>query len=432
MGDALESARLAVGEISSSDAAELCASLVAIPSPTGGELALAETIVERLRGAGVTAVVQQGGNSGANVLCSVPGHGTGSPLIVVAGLDTGFTGQPVDDEPWLGEDIRSDHRPLPMVSDGTVIGLGAENPKGLATAGLIAVMAIARSGIPLDVDLMVAFVGGDMPYFDEGEPDHPGFGSGLESLLDTIPEPGHALVLKPGDHVVWTEVGQTWLRVRLFGLVGYTGARHKGTYVNPILLAAPFIERLDRWLTDVYTESRATDRLAPQGAITTVRAGAPIRTVFSPNHVDLFVDLRTLPDDDDGARRDFEQAVSTIAGELDIEASTTVVTSAPGSETDPAAPVVRRTVSSWEWVSGQDHMAAAAGSSASNAWRLRRRGIPTARVGLGRSRRTADYPGLSMGVVDDDAIAKLARIVIEVALRTCAVPDKPDEYDSGG
>src|SRR3712207_8609591 len=63
-------------------------------------------------------------------------------------------------------------------------------------------------------------------------------GAGIRQVIAEEPKPDAAIVLKPGWSVLHEEVGLAWFRITVRGSVNYTGIRHKGPYLNPILAAA--------------------------------------------------------------------------------------------------------------------------------------------------------------------------------------------------
>ena len=122
--------------------AELFCELVAVPSPSGRERALAELIREWLATAGVGAELddagERNGSDAGNLIATVPGAPGAPRLLFVAHVDTVESGTPAV-RPIRGEDgvIRS---------AGETI-LGADNKSAVA-----AVMALCRRAARLPVD----------------------------------------------------------------------------------------------------------------------------------------------------------------------------------------------------------------------------------------------------------------------------------------
>ncbi|MBV9119086.1 MAG: hypothetical protein JOZ39_00130 [Chloroflexi bacterium] len=134
---------------------ELLVASVDIPSPTGHERPLAEFLADHLARHGLDAKCQVIDGQQANTVGRIRGDGSGLDLLLYAPLDAGFSGDPAEDIPWLGDDIRADFKPSSLVQDGLVIGAGAENPKGYAACVIAAAEAVATAGVPLKGDLIV-------------------------------------------------------------------------------------------------------------------------------------------------------------------------------------------------------------------------------------------------------------------------------------
>ena len=155
----VKAARASVDE---EELALLCQAATDIPSPTGCERELAEYFRDVMTSAGTDSRVQSIDERQANLVTRVGTGRTGAQLLLLAPLDTAFApGR--EDAPWLGERPRHDFT-LPAQRYGDkVVGLGAENPKAFASCALAAALAVHRSGVPLDGQLVVALVGGSMP-----------------------------------------------------------------------------------------------------------------------------------------------------------------------------------------------------------------------------------------------------------------------------
>ena len=140
--------------------AQLDAELVSIPSPTGQERAIAEFLVQYMRSAGLDSFYQPIDDQQGNAVGRLRGDGTGPTLLLYAPTDTAFTGREEEDLPWLGQAIRPDLRPVGIIENGYVIGLGAENPKAYVTCVVAAAQAISAARIPLQGTLLVGLGAG--------------------------------------------------------------------------------------------------------------------------------------------------------------------------------------------------------------------------------------------------------------------------------
>ena len=403
--------------------ADLVFEMTAVPSPTGEELALAQTVVRHLTAAGVEAEVQALDGAQANAVGRLRGTGDGPSLLIYAPLDTAFSGGRDEDRPWLGGEPRADFAVPPRREGSRIVGLGAENPKGFAAAGIAALEAVAASGAALRGDVVLLLASGSMPIARRPGIDRPvvGHGSGVTAYLDRAPRPDFAIVLKPGYAAAHEEVGLAWYRLTVRGAVNYTGIRHKGPYRNPILAASRLVGGLESWFAEY--SARHTDGLvAPQGSINAIRAGGPDRAAFIPATCEIDFDVRlgprTSPEDLDAEVRAAVDALR--AGEPDFTVDLERIVVLPGTSTPPESWIVRSIVRAWEAHEGRDHAPLARSSGASDAAIIRSRGIETARIGLPPPPEPNPYPGFSMGVVDVASVRGLAELLTDVIVDTAS------------
>lgn len=397
---------------------DLLLEMVAIPSPTGEEASLAAFLVAHLAEAGLDARAQPVVARQVNVLATLAGTGDGPRLLVYSGIDTPFGG--ARDEPWLGPEARADWSLPPRAESGKVIGLGADNPKGFAAAVVVAVEAIARAGIPLRGDVIVALASGSMPVRREVDGQLViGLGSGISRILDEIERPDFAILVKPGYAVAHEEVGFAWFRVVIHGALNYTGIRHKGPYRNPVLAAAEVIRGLEAWFAD-YTAANTGGFVAPQGSVNAVCAGSPDRLAFSPATTEIDLDLRIGPDTTaEAAEAALRAALDDIARSVpDFEIGLERVAALPGTRTDPESWVVRSLVRAWEAREGRAHAPLKNGSGASDASVMRGRGIDAARIGPPPPATPSPFAGFSMGVADVASLHALSELLVEAILDT--------------
>jgi acetylornithine deacetylase/succinyl-diaminopimelate desuccinylase-like protein len=410
--------KAARAEVDEEELALLCQAATDIPSPTGCERELAEYFRDVMASAGVDSRVQAIDERQANLVTRVGTGRTGAQLLLLAPLDTAFAPGP-EDAPWVGERPRADFA-LPAERFGDkIVGLGAENPKAFASCALAAALAVHRSGVPLDGQLVVALVGGSMPVLagELSSRRNSGMHVGTQFLLDHGQCSDLAIVLKPGYSVVHEEVGFAIFRVVVRGSAGYTGSRHKGHYANAIVAAARMIGRLESWFAE-YTARNSSGQVAPQGAVTAIRAGDGTKPAFNPAtcefHVDLRVNPRTTVTD---VSDQFEAIVSELrAAEPAVEIEVELVAGQAGSATPPDSPVVTRLIQAWEDIEGRPHVPGKPGSGLSDGGVLRRHGIPTARIGLPMPAEPGPFEGFSMGVADLPAMRRLVDLLVGVVV----------------
>jgi succinyl-diaminopimelate desuccinylase len=338
--------------------------------------------------------------------------------MLLAPLDTAFAPGP-QDAAWIGDAPRADFA-LPSERFGDrIVGLGAENPTGFATCALATALAVHRSGIPMDGQLVVGLVGGSMPVLhnDISSRANIGLHVGTQFLLDRHPHPDAAIVLKPGYSVVHEEVGFAIFRVVVRGSVGYTGSRHKGHYSNAIVAAAVAVTTLEAWFAE-YTARNSAGQVAPQGAVTAIRGGSGDKPAFNPATCEFWVDLRVSPRTTVAEVTDqFDEVIGRLRRDLpDVDIEVELVAGQSGTATPPASWVVRRLVHAWEALEGRQHADGRPGSGMSDGGVLRRNGIPTARIGLPLSAQPGPFAGFSMGVADLASMRRLVDLLIGVVV----------------
>jgi acetylornithine deacetylase/succinyl-diaminopimelate desuccinylase-like protein len=409
---------------------ELVVGMVDIPSPTGEEGPLARWLTDVLAAAGLQATYQEIDQHQANAVGRLPGSGGGEDLLLYAPIDTFTVGDPAEDVPWIGPELRADMRTVAQVHGNHVVGLGASNPKGHGAAVIAAAEAIAAAGIPLRGDLLVGLGAGGMPTNGRITPSlsrrNAGQGVGASFMLEQGIWADHAIIAKPGWSVSWEEVGLCWFEVRVRGSFSYVGSRHRMPYRNPIAHAATVISELEAWFPR-YAERHTDGLVAPQGIVASVEGGWPRLAAATSALCRFTVDLRTSPRSNPAdVRREFGEAMAEILArhpELDVDWS--MVLSIPGTHTPEDAWIVRAATEAWEEVTGRPHEPIVANSGATDANILRNRGLSTARIGMDRIGPDAplplDFPA-GMNVVDIREAIRLARHLVHTSVNVCTRP----------
>jgi acetylornithine deacetylase/succinyl-diaminopimelate desuccinylase-like protein len=401
---------------------ELVIGLVDVPSPTGDEAPLAQHIADTLAAAGLAAGTQPLDDRQANAWGRLAGDGSGADLMLYAPIDTLTVGDEREDLPWVGPTLRADMRPAARVDGDLVTGLGASNPKGHAACVLMAAEAVARAGVPLRGDLLVALGAGGMPTNARpgGSRRTTGQGAGCSFLLEQGYWADFAVIAKPGWTASCEEVGLAWFEVTVHGTHTYVGSRHRLPYRNPVAAAGAVIQRLERWFVE-YAARHTTGTVAPQGIVAAVEGGWMRMAAVTPAACRFRVDLRLAPDTPPmRAKREFGAALADISADTGAEVSWEMVLAIPGSATDPRCWVYRSAVAAWEAIEGRTHEAVTGNSGATDANILRNRGIPTVRVGMPKV-TGAPFPidfAAGMNTVSVPAMDTLTRHLIRVAIDT--------------
>jgi acetylornithine deacetylase/succinyl-diaminopimelate desuccinylase-like protein len=397
--------------------------MTSIPSPTGREAQLAGWLGEQLRTSGIEGGVQPIDADQANAVGRVRSSRTGPDLMLYAPIDTLTTGEPAEDLPWIGAELRPDMVPVGHSDGNLVEGLGASNPKGHAACVLVTGQAYAEALAEARVvpagDLVLAFGAGGMPTNAIGPGRaNTGHGVGASFLLERGWYTDHAVIAKPGDFVAHDEVGLCWFEIVVHGLHTYVGSRHRLAYDNPIVSAAEVVTRLERWLADYPTRHR-TETAAPQGVIGSITAGWERMLAVTPAACRIRLDIRLAPGERPlDVRRDLDTFLHAVRDETGIRLDCELVNAIPGSWTDPESWIVTETVRAWEATTGRPHDPARDNSGATDANILRGRGIPTARVGMPKvalEGTPVDF-ARGMNTVDVIAMRDLCEVLARVAV----------------
>ncbi|TMR05027.1 M20 family metallopeptidase [Actinomadura soli] len=404
--------------------------IVDIPSPTGAEGELASWIAARLARDRVESQVQWIDGRQANAVAVLRGSSGGASTLLYAPLDTFTTGDPAWDVPGAAPRMRPDMLPRAVVSGDLVQGLGAGNPKGHAACVLVALEALAASGIEPSGDVVAGFGAGGMPAFAVegiGTPGraNTGHGVGAAFLAERGFTTDHAVIAKPGWNVSHEEVGLVWLDITVPGEHTYVGSRHRMPYRNAVALSGVVANRLEDWFEE-YAARHEHGTMRPQGVVSSVAGGLGHLAASTPATVRLRVDVRlTTRQTPATVTREVRAFVAAMGRDLGADLRVEQIAAVPASHTDPGSPVVRAAVRAWEAVAGVRHRPIRENSGATDANVLRMRGIPTARVGMpkvprGPAGESVDYT-LGMNLVD----VREARRLVEVLVRTVLLLDAP-------
>lgn len=406
---------------------QLAVRMVAVPSPTGDETALASVLADELAAAGLEARHQRIDDRQANAVGVLRGTDGGPDLMLYAPIDTLTVGTEEEDVPQIGPHLRTDMQTQATVEGDRVLGLGASNPKGHGACVVAAARAIARAGLELPGSVVVGLGAGGMPSNarDAVARENTGQGNGCSFMLEQGIWADYAILAKPGWTVSWEEVGLCWFIVRVHGLYNYVGSRDRLPYRNAVVDAARLIAELDEWFAD-YTARHASGLVAPQGQVAAVRGGWERSAAICPEVCEFTVDLRISPRTTPSeARREFGEAVRAAAARLGVHVDWGMTLSIPGSHTDPESWVVRSCVWAWELATGTPHVvddAARATSGATDGNILRNRGIPLARIGMPRvsdeSGAEVDF-AMGMNAVSVANMVGLTKVLVAAAIDTC-------------
>jgi acetylornithine deacetylase/succinyl-diaminopimelate desuccinylase-like protein len=193
-----------------------------------------------------------------------------------------------------------------LVQGESVIGLGSSNPKSMVASVIEAVQCLISAKVPLTGDVIAAFCGGGMPWIATTR-ESAGIGSGVRYMLSHGTTADAAVIIKTWDDIYYEHPGMAWFKITVSGSLGYAGIpRGVPEFRNSIIPAARLILELEDWLIE-YPARHRSDQILPQGAISALRAGWPTKPAFPPAATEIYLDIRTNPD----------QSMSELASELE-------------------------------------------------------------------------------------------------------------------
>ena len=320
------------------DVVALALELCNIDSPIGHEAPAGERVYQWMRDFGLAPRKLGLQADRFNVLGTLKGTGGGRSLIFNSHLDTAVPGAP----DLVHADPTAPRYHAAWIEGDALIGEGIINDKGPMAAFLVATKAIRDSGHRLPGDLLVSAAINETG----GEPcdDAPGAYAqskefGTRFLVTHGAVADYALVAEgTGFGLVWVEAGEFWYKVTLRGEASpiYTPYLPERTTLaaspNMIVAAAPAITAREAWAAayqkrTVYTCPGGT--VVPKAQIGAIRSGDPNRPLFSTQICELYLDVRSVPNQDPLRTREEIGAALAAAG---LKATVDLFSFRPGFE----------------------------------------------------------------------------------------------------
>jgi acetylornithine deacetylase len=280
-----------VAEVREDEIIAMSCDVINIPSPTGGELAMAQYMQSALSQLGLHVTWQEVEEGRANVVGRWIGAGGGKNLMFNGHMDTSNTGS----EEFL---TGIGYKPHAVVKDGFVYGLGIYNMKGALVCYTHAVKALQRSGVKLKGDVIVAAVAGEIEKTQWGEfkgKEYRGYGYGTHYLVNHGIIPDMCILGEPTDtHVVLEHFGSMWVRISCTGIYVHTAFCEGREEMNSIRRMYELIQPVMKWIEGwekkaAYGGKKAIVNLGG------IRGGHAWRASRTPEKTDLFLDVRVPP-----------------------------------------------------------------------------------------------------------------------------------------
>jgi len=225
--------------------AELLADVLRIDTtnPPGSETAAANALARRLGAEGIAVEVIESAPGRGNLYARLPGRGSGRPVILLSHLDV----VPADPRTWRVPPFSGTRE------GGFVYGRGALDCKGIGAVELMAMVALKRSGEPLDRDLIL------LATADEETGGKAGAGWLVHHRPDLlanaeycINEGDHIHLLTGGRKVVQVGVGEKtpfWVKLVAHGEAGHGSTPPSMTAVTRLIRA---LNKIRRYRTPIH------------------------------------------------------------------------------------------------------------------------------------------------------------------------------------
>ena len=280
-----------LAEIKEEEIVAMCCDVINIPSPTGGELQMAEYMRQGLQKLDLHVTWQEVEESRANVVGRWIGGGGGKNLMFNGHMDTSNTGQ---EEFLTGIGYKANA----VVKNGMIYGLGIYNMKGALVCYTHAVKALQRAGVRLKGDVIVAAVAGEIEKTQWGEfkgKEYRGYGFGTHYLVNHGILPDMCILGEPTDtHLVLEHFGSMWVRISCTGIYVHTAFCEGREEMNSI-------RRMHELMSDVMKWIEGWEKKAAYGGkkaivnLGGIRGGHAWRASRTAEKTDLFLDVRVPP-----------------------------------------------------------------------------------------------------------------------------------------
>ncbi|NPV70589.1 MAG: M20 family metallopeptidase [Firmicutes bacterium] len=259
--------------------------LVAIPSPSGDEAAIARHIGGLLESLGLSVTLQPVG-SRFNVIARTPATRDEADILLTGHMDTIPVSQGWSTDPFK-----------PVIAGDRMYGLGACDQKGGIAAMIAALEGLRAAGRLDGANILVAFV-----------PDEEALSDGMLAFLETKPKARLALLSEP--HFKEATIG--WPGKALVNIVVHGKSAHGGSRpwegINAIEEAARLLVALGR------VEPPRHERLGSHSFVTLkVRGGYERYSLTVPDRCEITISKQLVPGESkETVARLVEQAASAM------------------------------------------------------------------------------------------------------------------------
>ncbi|MCZ7573286.1 MAG: M20/M25/M40 family metallo-hydrolase [Ardenticatenaceae bacterium] len=315
--------------------------MIDVPSPIGGELALAEFLAEHFKAMGLNSWLQEVEPNRPNVVGVLEGEGGGPTLMFLGHMDTTWTGQ----EEGI-RDLGPAYQPRAYRDGDWIYGMGAYNMKSGFASTIEAVQAIVDSGVRLKGNIIIAGVCGETCNAQVGRfqgARYRGSGVGCRFLvtngvtadLCVVPEPTNGRISAVNGGYVLLEIttkghpAATYVR-------GAAGVEVKPA-VDAIDKMNSVVGAIRAWQPSYMETHRYNGELATQVAVVAIEGGLPYRASKQAAICKLTLEIGIMPYQHplDVIEEVRSLLRSQQARDSELEADLNVVQAVPGSVVSP-------------------------------------------------------------------------------------------------
>ena len=337
----------ALAHVDEKELGRLTMDLINIPSPMGGERAVAEYLADRFRAVGLRTWLQEVEPERFNVYGVLEGTGGGPTLMYCGHLDTTFGG----DEEGI-RDLGPAYQPKAFVEGEWIFGMGAYNMKSGLASAVAAVEALVKARVRLKGDVMLAGVVGETSHAQVGRFQgrrYRGCGigarfmvtNGITADMTIIPEP-------TANRISVVSGGYVYAQITTRGNPGATYRRGGiSIQVKPAVDAIekmfPVIAAIKDWAPKYVGATRYKGEEATNVSIIAIEGGLPFRPTKLAPYCKLYVEVDTMPGQ---SHADVVEELKRLLAEVrardpELVTELEVIQTALGAEVSPEEPVVR-------------------------------------------------------------------------------------------
>ena len=280
----------AVDQIDRDRLVRLVMDLTNIPSPTGFEGDMARAVHEVLQSAGFDATLQPIGDERYNAIGRLQGQGGGKSLMFNGHLDTSFG----PEQAHRGLGYRCEGT---LVDDEWIYGMGSFNMKSAMATYVVACEAIAKAGIRLAGDVVIAGVAGEIeksPVNEFEGRQYQGYGVGTKYAITHGAVADACILGEPTNMMlIPRHCGTTWIKITVPGHLIHTA--WSDVERNAINKSRVVLDAIHAWIPG-YMERNRMDDFRPRVNVSAIEGGWPWRGARTPDNCCIYMDVRTLPD----------------------------------------------------------------------------------------------------------------------------------------